>query len=195
MTGSYCTDVTSLEQLEEYLAGPETVSIEGSDVGRNASYRTREGRPASQPVYPVLYDTTSERLGLASCFSEAAKTLAALRKLQPNWDSYGAEATADSAINAALDLLADLDDLFQDDLAKRTADDSPLNPVCVAPLNDGGVQLEWQGPGGDLEVQVGTGGHIEYLVGFATNTGERYTESNGATKEEVLNLLAEILRL
>lgn len=62
-----------------------------------------------------------------------------LRKLEPNWDSYGAVVIEQKCIDAAK--------LFVNDLVS-------MSLPQVVPTNIGGVQLEWHENGLDIECSI-----------------------------------------
>src|ERR1700722_13734643 len=73
-----------------------------------------------------------------------------LKKLEHNWDSYGALPVADGAISSIRVLLSNLD-----------IDDMPT--PHVAPLPGGGVGLHWRVGSRDLEIEVEPNGAAHYL--------------------------------
>ena len=73
-----------------------------------------------------------------------------LKKLEHNWDSYGALPVADVAISSIRVLLSNLD-----------IEDMPT--PHVAPLPDGGVGLHWRVGARDLEIEVEPNGVAHYL--------------------------------
>jgi hypothetical protein len=81
---------------------------------------------------------------------DALRPVWRLSGLAPNWDSYGSPAISQSAIlRAALMVIA-------------TVERSSPKPNVV-PVPGGGVQLEWAGPGGELEIECSPTGAISYL--------------------------------
>jgi hypothetical protein len=92
-----------------------------------------------------------------------------LKKLEHNWDSYGALPVADGAISSIRVLLSNLD-----------IDDMPT--PHVAPLPDGGVGLHWRVGSRDLEIEVEPNGAAHYLqtiVGGESISGDP-TEAQNA---------------
>jgi hypothetical protein len=91
-----------------------------------------------------------------------------LKKLEQNWDSYGALPVADGAISSIRVLLSNLE-----------IDDMPT--PHVAPLPDGGVGLHWRVGARDLEIEVEPNGEVHYLqtiVGGESVSGD--TEAQNA---------------
>jgi len=69
------------------------------------------------------------------------KGIDAVRKLQPNWDSYNAPAISPTAIKTAMSLL--------------------LVTPLVVPRSNGGIQLEWHQDGLDWEIVINPDGTVE----------------------------------
>jgi hypothetical protein len=82
-------------------------------------------------------------------------TFAALGR---DWDSYGAEPISNDAIEGAQLLLSAVASQAEYKLGRR------VKPFAVAPLADGGVQLEWRGVEYTIEVEVTPDGRCGYLV-------------------------------
>jgi hypothetical protein len=76
--------------------------------------------------------------------------IAALSKLQGNWDSYGGLPVADGAISMARVVLSNLN-----------IEDMPKPHVAAIP--DGGLGLHWRVAERDLEIEVEPNGAIHYL--------------------------------
>ena len=121
-------------------------------------------------------------------FQPARDTLDELAALREDWDSYGATPPTALAISLAHGILANV--------AERHADiaDEQALPWATAPLADGGVQFEWRGPGGALEVEIGPDGALSYLVERDEQTVERSAPDGSARLEEVLAALGRVLR-
>lgn len=71
-----------------------------------------------------------------------------LTQLSENWDSYGGRPPQDEAVFTALALIARL--LIRD----RSV------PPAIVPTSEGGVQLEWQRDGDELDIRVKPNGEI-----------------------------------
>jgi hypothetical protein len=119
--------------------------------------------------------------GLSS--RSARDTLDELARLSDDWDSYGAAAPTAVAISAAHGLLASIAERWV-----HLTDEHAL-PWAIAPLADGGVQLEWRGPGGAIEVEVGPDGRFDYLIEPSEGAGGQSVQVDGAPASEVLERL------
>lgn len=128
----------------------------------------------TQPLPESFLSTTRERLNQ-------------LTKLGPNWDSYGASPVSEVAILRSNRLLEEFLLSFADLVG------ASVRPYAVAPLSNGGVQLEWRGPTGFLEVEVGSEGDLGYLLAIGTGDGRTLQEGDDVTSAEILQLAARIL--
>ncbi len=70
-----------------------------------------------------------------------------LSRLDENWDTYGGSPLSDEAIYTGLSIIA------------RLLKDESVPPAIV-PTSEGGVQLEWQRAGDELEIRVAPSGEI-----------------------------------
>jgi hypothetical protein len=115
---------------------------------------------------------------------EALKRLEAISTLQKDWDSYGGEAPVETAIFAARKLLAYLNRV------QKAA------PFFVAPIPDGGVQMEWQGRVSILEVEIApTGDSFNFLriVGKGT-TNRQSEEKHGLSIDQIVEQIDSVIR-
>lgn len=96
--------------------------------------------------------------------------------LEEDWDSYGARPISTAAIEIARRLIV-------------TVAGECAILYAVAPVADGGVYIEWRGPGGQLEVWVRGRGGLGYLL----VSGNRVRiEQMEATRQQVMDALAAI---
>ena len=111
-----------------------------------------------------------------------------LALLEADWDSYGAQPVSSAAFIAAFELL----DAVKDRLSRKVRD--PL-PQFIAPLADGGLQLEWSGQKGDIEVEIDPNGALGYVHIERQGTNRKFKEEHQVSLNEVLNLLSQFLSL
>jgi hypothetical protein len=90
--------------------------------------------------------------------AEMDERIARFAELVPDWDSYGAKAISPRAIAVARDVLRTVVAQTAPALGGREL------AVCIAPLPNGGVVLEWHGANADLEVEVTATGASDLLV-------------------------------
>jgi hypothetical protein len=134
-------------------------------------------------------------------FKPAIQKLEEFKVLSPNWDSYGAERITDTAIMTAKRLLLALQDRLENELdferpwldLSRTSP-SPLTPYWVVPLPSGGVQMEWQGPESEIEVEIDGVGNLGYLriVRMEPNV-QSFQEEEQATLPNIIHHILETL--
>lgn len=119
-------------------------------------------------------------------YRPALKTLDEISKLSEDWDSYGAAPPTAPAISAAYRLVWRVAEQFADGVAHAV-------PWVIAPLADGGIQVEWRGEGDAIEVEIAPDGSIGYLV---EHNGETLAKSDGSeatTIDEVLGRLRPVV--
>ena len=89
-----------------------------------------------------------------------AARLRQLARLPPDWDSYGARPPAAAALHAARRLGAALP--------------AGAPPPGAVPLADGGLQLEWHLPRGEIAVVVAPAGALEVDVRLRDDGATRW---------------------
>lgn len=89
---------------------------------------------------------------------DAHRRMDTLARLEHDWDTYGAAPPTPVAISVAHGLLL----AIWAELAKQCP--AALAPWTVVPLHSGGLQVEWKGPVGHLEVEIAPTGELSYLV-------------------------------
>jgi hypothetical protein len=118
----------------------------------------------------------------------ARETLDEIAQLEDDWDSYGALRPTAAAISAGHLLLGAL----WDELGHLV--DEGVMPWAVAPLADGGVQFEWRGPGGAIEVEVSPRGTMKYLVERDEKTIAKSDPLTVVGAQEILGRIRDVLR-
>jgi len=113
--------------------------------------------------------------------------LVQLSRLEPDWNSYGAEPMSGRAIHAARGLLELMRESLGDLLGER------IRPYAVAPVSDGGIQLEWKGTKEDLEVEVGPQDGLSYLLVEGEAPDRHFVEQDAASSSDVIQVLARVL--
>lgn len=115
--------------------------------------------------------------------------LAGFAALPPDWDSYGGVPSSPRAVSTATELLV----LVADRLAHR--EPSAIVPYAVAPIADGGVQIEWHGPRQEIEIEieVGPNGRLNYLLIEGRGEQRRFDEGSNVPLKRALDLVATVL--
>lgn len=112
------------------------------------------------------------------------KKLDELASLDRDWDSYGAEQISPDALASAYLLMMTIANQWAFRLGER------VRPYVIVPVADGGVQLEWRGPGGIVEVEIGSDEMFACLFIPSTGGYEEYQEmSLDAARRVVVNVI------
>jgi len=127
----------------------------------------------TKPIDFELRFANGERLGvsLLGSGSEPASlwrvftSIRELANLPSNWDSYGSQPLAASAVRRSFNLLPLV-----------LSDTSPA--PSVIPTRDGGVQFEWHRGGIDIEVKIPPSGSASYLIADAGTGVEQESEES-----------------
>ena len=131
--------------------------------------------------------TLIERNVTGITLHDAYARLGELAKLEANWDSYGADPPTTQAIAVASGLLNLLAERLADSVGER------IRPWFIAPVANGGVQLEWRGPDRAVEIEIGPGGVIGYLVEEGCAPRVRLAEDDDISLEEALGPIARVI--
>ncbi len=126
----------------------------------------RKSRPLMTAERRLTYgDLCSIRSVTAhpSPFQTAFAQLPRYRELPVDWDSYGAQQISEPAIETATHIL----DLLSDSALERAT--TLLAPYHMAPVPNGGIQLEWRRDGRSLELWIAPDGSLEAVVDESPN--------------------------
>jgi transcriptional regulator with XRE-family HTH domain len=110
-----------------------------------------------------------------------------LSRLPADWDSYGAEPPTEAAVVQARRIIEVVTPLLIG-LAGRRGD-----PWAVAARVDGGIQIEWDGESGAVEVHVGPGGTLGYLIESYRDGELAYDEHEPVSLADVYEALVRTL--
>src|SRR5687768_1919567 len=101
----------------------------------------RRRSPQTPPVADTEHDGANGVEANAARLPDATRErLAELSRLEPDWDSYGALRIAPTALKSAGSIIGKV--------IARAGDRGV--PRDIMPIADGGVALEWRGPGVEL---------------------------------------------
>ena len=175
---------TASDYCESYTVNPESTST--FEVPTNEMDVTQ----AQAPTMPI-FDVGSESF-IHPNLSEAFAQIAKLKGLEEDWDSYGAEAMSESAITIAQNFLFKAQ--MQPEVAEALKyDDIRAQPSCVAPLNNGGVQLEWDGFNTAIEVEISPDGQFDYLFSKGRGSARKFTAVNEAQEADILKHICSVV--
>jgi hypothetical protein len=110
-----------------------------------------------------------------------------LSKLERDWDSYGALPLTPTALAQADAIMRKAVDLFGVTL------DEGVAPYTLMPIADGGVSIEWRGPGTTLELDIGPSGALSYLLIDHSTEERRFEEASDVPEEQALDLVRRVL--
>ncbi len=106
--------------------------------------------------------------------------------LPEDWDTFGSGRTSAVAVNTARDLIW----RAVINLAAHKGIDG--TPNDVAPLSGGGLQLEWRGNAGDIEVEVSADGRFGYLLRHEQDGRGETQEADNVPGERILDLISSV---
>ncbi len=143
----------SVKAIERYA---QAFDIKFEEVlGRR---QKKKSRRAADPIH-LLIAAASGRVSvetpLALRVVHLARQVESFRSLQPDWDTYGALPTHESAIRRARRLL---------DLLSLQLTDARSVRIHVFPMRDGGVQIDVDREEAEMEIEVHPDGTEDYLV-------------------------------
>lgn len=114
--------------------------------------------------------------------------IAEIARLEPDWDSYRAAPPADAAVDGAYELLLVLNRVYGPSLK------AGIQPRHIAPLGDGGIQLEWKGTQSELEVQISPSGTSGYLLTQMRGTERSFEEADEVPLSKIIQLIVDVAR-
>jgi hypothetical protein len=110
-----------------------------------------------------------------------------LGRLPEGWSEYGSPAISPVAIATARELVQRVPEL------NPAVNPLVSAPVTVAPLDGGGVLVEYKGPRLDLEIDIGRDGSFGYLLADERTDHPSYEEGDEATWDSILALVRRVL--
>jgi hypothetical protein len=145
------------------------------------------GTAASEVRVTTYEPISTQNTSPKSWLPWALEQLDEIVELEPGWDSYGADPIAPRSIALATDLLR-----LVDEKLGRVAFDQSW-PQVVAPRADGGVQIEWGTPPVQIAVHADPSGNLGYLYKVRQDKDTKYEEKQGASWDQVLQLIATVV--
>lgn len=104
-----------------------------------------------------------------------------LLQLREDWDGEGAGKISRTAIGCSLRLIA------------KSIDEFAITPVLIAPIPDGGLQLEWENATSRLELLIDPDGEMSMLFIDRPGTAQRSAvEKEGLSAESVIEAIREV---
>jgi hypothetical protein len=169
-----------------------TIEYAKQNVSNESSMESKGGVPYDDSdeteLETVERSPTTEVLFL-HYLSPTIKKLEGFRKLRSNWDSYGADPISQNAISKTRELLIGVQKRYL-----RYVKDL-IVPTEVSPIADGGVQIAWQGTGGEIEVDIGFDKSVGYLLVVNRGQQKKYEEEDGVSDETIYQMIARAFSL
>ncbi len=119
-------------------------------------------------------------------FYSVSSSLVDLARLPPGWDGADAASPGPLAIASAYDLLLRL-------LTHEHFGDSVSSPELGAPIPDGGIELEWQGPERLIDIQVAPDGTYGYLLVGGESGNRTYKEADDLDLKSIVEIIEAAL--
>ena len=113
--------------------------------------------------------------------------LATLELLSEDWDGYGAVPPTTVALKEARRLIRDVQ-------RGATTQIPEASPYDVSPVPSGGIAIEWRGRSETLQLEVGPGGQLGYLLIVNGSDGRQFAEEENVPPIQVAKLLQQVLR-
>lgn len=165
-------------------------SIDPHATAASGKHNSLASRPeheifaATSVTIPISIDWSTE---LQIAVSNALKRLQEFADLPEDWDSYGASPISRTAVDRSRSLMLDIADrVWRSNQLSAT-------PSFLAPVADGGVQLEWDGRGGHLEVEIGPHALLSYLFVQETGSGKSFEEQHDVSNRQIYAKVARAL--
>ena len=150
----------------------------GGSAGTEETIRAPDGR-SSVSREPQGASTNQVLTTLQATNPEAVKRIRKLTSLRADWDGYGGDPPTEEAVREAAELLLEIHNLTQGLL---------VNPF-IAPLPDGGLELEWDLDSGAelMLVIMPTGTDIKYLLDEPSNSNDTIESEGSVFKDATLS--------
>lgn len=168
------------------LINPETGRRLGTDFSAGEMLATS----CPLPVFD-LAPNTGAQIAEWQALKVARRLLGVLYNLEriaavpEDWDTFGSGRTSAIAVNAARDLVWKT---VVNLAAYKGADGTPDD---VAPLSGGGVQVEWRGNAGTIEVEVSADGSFGYLLRHHDGPSE---EADNVPGDRILHFVSSVFQ-
>lgn len=170
----------------------DSVSATSGTVSRDPSFAQRSLRGTGKELSGVVSGGSSSIMSASPRFWEVTEEtminiidrLAQLHDLRPDWDSYGALPITRLAEEVARELLV------KSWNAGLIPDESRFD---LMPIPTGGLQLEWEGRFGELEIEIHPDGTISSLRVRPDETSESSDDSRSLRWEEVRSQITRTL--
>ena len=107
--------------------------------------------------------------------------------LERDWDSYGGNTPTQQAIAAAKHLVRAIFSQYEQKVGLRAV------PYHASQVPNGGIEVEWQSPSIDVEIEIGPRGEYAYLLIDRRGPRREMTERDNVSYEEVLQVISRMV--
>jgi hypothetical protein len=188
-TMSYTVPTFCEASQSSILINPETGRRLGVDFSAGEMLATSYPPPAVDLGPNTGTQITEwQSVRVARRLLEVLYNLERIATLQENWDTFGSGRTSAIAANTARDLIWRT---VVNLAAHKGADGTPND---VAPLSGGGVQVEWRGNAGTIEVEISADGHFGYLLRQEPDGRGETQEDDNVPEEGILDLISSVFQ-
>jgi hypothetical protein len=122
-----------------------------------------------------------------SPIADALERLLRIEEVGPNWDSYGSMAPTHSAVMAAHCLI------WAVHMASVKAGRGSDAPHSILPLPGGGIQVEWRGEAGNIEVEVSSEGVLGCLLTRGSGATREFEERDSLSQLQIIVLVRSVI--
>jgi hypothetical protein len=123
---------------------------------------------------------------LARRLVEVFRNIERIAGLPADWDSFGSGRAAPIAVNIARNLVWNV-------VVKLAAQGVDATPYDVAPLSGRGVQLEWRGDAGTIQVEVSGEGRLGYLLFRGEDAPRETEEADDVSESHIMALISSLI--
>ena len=124
---------------------------------------------------------------MTDTYAELVRRIEELSRLEANWDSYGAPPLSRKAVATAQGLLRKV----MANLGSTVGEGA--RPFAIAPMRDGGIQVEWRTARRKIELEIGPEGRFGCLLIEKQGGERRFKEEDDVPQKRVLALVREVL--
>lgn len=145
----------------------------------------------SPPVVEVRPTTPAQvwerQPGLFRRLVEVFRNLERIAQLPADWDSFESGRSTPAAVNEARSLVWTV-------AIKAAEKGVYATPYDVAPLSGGGVQLEWRGNAGTIQVEISGEGHFSYLLHRSDAPQQEAAEADDVPGQQIEVLISSVIQ-
>lgn len=173
---------SALELLRPQLFRGVVITPYSGQPGGQVTTDADSIKRATTPAFNITKSTPLAVPVLGDRLRSALEHLQRLSRLEAGWDSYGASPLDQRALDAARRTILDLFGR----LANKAV------PEAARPLSTGGIQLDFEGAHGQLEVEVSPSGDLRALLVQEQDDRQTFEQIADPSIERISELLDTI---